>query len=106
MPTTIDTAINWIPAEFGGRRTLPAIGLRSLIRFQRKIRESLTIASDVQLMSLEVDPTTWRGTATLEFFDDDTPTLKNAKEGELFELLEAYNVIAVGKILAVAKQLP
>ena len=101
MSLSVDAAIAWIPAEFGGLHRLPWIDLRSTIRFQRDYEVVQSVMWDVQLVALDVDPVTWRGTAKLAFSTGATPNMENVKKGEGIELLNAYHVIAVGVILAV-----
>ncbi len=98
---TITVAVTWIKAEFGGRSHLPFIGMRPIIRFQRYIDEWLSIASDVEIKELEIDETTWSGITKLQFSSRIPDNLNGLKEGELIELLDAYRVIAVGKIIEV-----
>lgn len=91
----------WIKAEFGGRSHPPFVGMRPIIRFQRYVDEWLSGVWDVEIKELEIDEKTWSGVATLRLSTRAPNNLKGLKEGELIELLDAYRVIAVGKITEV-----
>jgi len=99
MASILDVAMTWIRSEYGGRASLPTIGLRSLFRFQRNVGKAEEISWDVQVLSIQTDDSCWRGTAQLAFSEGATPNLELMKEGELIELREAYNVIGVGRII-------
>jgi hypothetical protein len=98
---SIHAAVIWISSEFGGRPTLPVVGLRQSIRFQRNVAESLDIIWDVEISSLDVDKETWKGSAKLTFSPGASPNMDLVKEGEAIELLDGYYVIGVGKILRI-----
>lgn len=97
----ITVAVTWIKAEFGGRLHPPFIGMRTIIRFQRYINEWLSGAWDVEVKEFEIDEATWSGITKLQFSSHTPDNLNGIKESELIELLDAYRVIAVGKIIEV-----
>lgn len=101
MGITVLSVLNWIKAEFGGRNFPPTVGLRPMIRFQRDIQGWLVTAWDVEVIELAIDPTTWCGSATLQFFKGASPDMQYVKQGEPIELLDGTCVIAVGRIIRV-----
>jgi len=102
MGLLITAQISWIRAEFGGRTHPPVIGLRPTIRFQRDVGKWLSLAWDVEIAELDIDLQTMCGTAALAFSGGASPDMQNIKEGELIELLDAYRVIGVGKIIHIS----
>lgn len=96
---SITVAVTWIKAEFGGRLHPPFIGMRPTIRFQRYITEWLFCAWDVEVKELEIDKITWSGIAKLQFSPQAINNINGLKENELIELMDAYRVIGVGKII-------
>jgi hypothetical protein len=75
--------------------------LRPTIRFQRYIEASLKVAWDVQITRLDPPGKDGVGVAELRFSKHASPDMNFIRPGELIELLEAYHVIGVGKILNV-----
>jgi len=98
MMLTINADVIWIKPEYGGRSKAPVVGLRPTIRFQRYIADWMEIAWDVEIIDLDIDENTWTGSVILKFIRNVKPKTEWLKEGELIELLDAYRVIAVGKI--------
>lgn len=98
---SIAISVVWIKAEFGGRSSAPIKGLRPIIRFQRYIEDWLSLAKDVEVIELEIDQISWAGTAKLQFTVKPQDNMRGLKIGELIELLDAYRVIAVGKIIEI-----
>lgn len=94
--------IEWIKSDFGGRTKPPALGLKPTIRFQKYIEEWMSSAWDVEIVDLDIDLDTWTSTAKLELPKNAPLNLKGLEAGELFELLDAYRVIGVGKIVELA----
>jgi hypothetical protein len=54
---------------------------------------------DVEIIELKVDPITWAGEARLRLLDEARSQMTGLNEGEPIELLDAFCVIAVGRIL-------
>ncbi len=95
----LEAAVVWIKPEFGGRSIKPLIGLRPIIRFQKYISEWLSTAWDVEIIDLDIDNDDWSGKVKMKFSGNATPKKEWLKKGELIELLDAYRVIAIGKII-------
>ncbi len=101
MEIIIVVAIMWIKTEYGGRSMEPVVGLRPTIRFQRYVEDWIKTAWDVEIIDLDINADTWSGTAKMKFTKNILPKKEWLKDGELVELLDAYRVIAVGKIIAI-----
>ena len=101
MSTQFEVDCLWIPRSHGGRRTDPHPGLRLGIRWQRHIQEYTELYRDVQIEQLAVDPSTRQGTALLRLTGTEQVPSDWLKEGELVELLEGFNVVAVARIVKV-----
>jgi len=102
MKISLVADIEWMKNEHGGRRELPINGQRATIRWQRYIQDWLSTAWDVEILELDIEANTRCGTARLKFSEDASPDSKYLKQGELIELLDAYRVIGVGKIISIA----
>jgi hypothetical protein len=100
MEIIIVAAIVWIKTEYGGRSMEPVVGLRPTIRFQRYVEDWMKTAWDVEIIDLDINANTWSGTVKIKFTRNASPKKEWLKDGELIELLDAYRVIAVGKIIA------
>lgn len=101
---TFDSVVDWIHYECGGRQSPAVIGLRPTIRFQKFIRESLEGGWDVEILDLEhkVDENVSSGQAVrLRLNKRESPYVRFLEEGQLFELLDGYRVIGVGKITSI-----
>ena len=101
MSLIVTSLITWIPAECGGRTSPPNLGLRPTIRFQRNTETWLKIAWDVQITHLDISQKNGTVVVKLRFSEKASPDMTYVQSGELIELLEAYRVIGVGKILTV-----
>ncbi len=101
MELIIVATVVWIKSKYGGRSMGPVVGLKPTIRFQRYIEDWMKAAWDVEIIDLDVDTNTWSGLAKMKFTRNATPKKEWLKDGELIELLDAYRVIAVGKIIAI-----
>ena len=105
MTMEMRAQVQWIRSEFGGRKKAPLAGLRPTIRFQRGVPDWLSGGRDVEVTDLHLEGDSWCG--SLEFrlanakFESEEKTAKYLVEGELFELLDGYRVIGVGKIVEV-----
>ncbi len=95
----LEATIVWIKSEYGGRIKAPFVGLRPVIRFQRYIEEWLQTAWDVEIVDLDIDNVTWSGKVKMKLLKRNVKNKQWVKEEELFELLDSYRVIAVGKII-------
>lgn len=104
MELIIVAAIVWIKSEYGGRSMEPVIGLRPTIRFQRYINDWMKTAWDIEVIDIDINSETWSGSTKMKFTRNDSPKKEWLKVGELIELLDAYRVIAVGKIVAIENQ--
>jgi hypothetical protein len=98
-------SVAWIRPEFGGRQTLPMAGLRPAIRFQKEIKDWFIEALDVQIVDLAIDEKTWFSHVTISMRAGVSPTHQHITDGALFELMDAYRVIAVGRIENVVQSL-
>jgi hypothetical protein len=103
MSLTLIVKTIWIKSDFGGRPFEPVVGLRPIIRFQRYVADWFLEAWDVEIVGLDIDPDNWSGLTKIRFARNITPKKEWLKEGELIELLDAYRVIAVGKIETIEK---
>ena len=101
MSLILYATIAWIPVECGGTAGLPIEGLRPIIRFQRNLDEWSNVAWDVQITRIDAGTLGRTGNVELTFSKDAFPDMNYVKPGELIELLDAYRVIGVGKILDV-----
>lgn len=101
MELIITAAVMWIKSEYGGRSIEPLVGLRPSIRFQRYVEDWIKTAWDVEILELDITKDNWSGFAKMKFLRNSSPKREWLKDGELFELLDAYRVIAVGKILEI-----
>lgn len=90
--------LTWIKPQFGGHASLPVVGLRPQIRFQKHVREWLAGGWDVIILETSFDEDQWEGRVRLRFTRDDSSFEPFAVSGALFELLDGPTVIAVGKI--------
>ena len=91
--------VEWIREECGGRTEgLGRIGLKPMIRWQRYVREWMSLAWDVHVIAADVDPQTRCGMTELEVPPYASLEDKFLVEGEEIELLDGSCVIAVGKI--------
>jgi hypothetical protein len=73
--------------------------MRPTIRWQRYLREHLERSRDVECTHVSFDPATMRASITLRLIADDPPAAW-LHAGNLIELLDGYQVIAVGRIAA------
>jgi hypothetical protein len=104
MKLILVAAIVWIRSDFGGRSNEPVIGLRPSIRFQKYVSDWMMVARDVEIIDLDIDTNTWSGIVKMKFTRNVSPREEWLKKGELIELLDAYRVIAVGKIIEITTQ--
>lgn len=100
MTTSIDVEFLWIPAEFGGHRSAPYLGMRPMIRWERFLKEHLDRSRDVECTRIDFDHGTQRGKASLRLVSDDPVPIEWLYEGNLIELLDGFRVIAIGRIVA------
>lgn len=96
-----EVKLQWIKSEFGGRSQIPRNGSRVTIRFQRHVEKWLQSAWDVEVVACNTTTDTLEGTAKLALIKEESPSARFICQDELFELLDAYRVIAVGKIVRV-----
>jgi len=101
MSLILTSTIIWIPSECGGRSHPPVLGLRPTIRFQRNVEAWSKVAWDVEIIRIGASQVAGIGNVDLRFSKGASPDIKVVKPGELIELLDAYRVIGVGKILNV-----
>lgn len=101
MKLILVATVVWIKSECGGRSTEPVVGLRPTIRFQRYVEDWMKTAWDVEIIDLDIDTNTWSGLAKMKFTMNASPRKEWLKDGELIELLDAYRVIAVGKLMTI-----
>lgn len=99
MSHRITLSFLWIPPDLGGHSSGPYSGMRTQIRWQRYLKESLQGSRDVQSELLAFDPLTSKGMAVCTFASPDAIPVEWLKEGELVELLNGSRVLAVGKIV-------
>lgn len=95
--------VQWIKSDYGGRQHLPSISLKPCIRFQKYIGEWMQSAWDVEIIDLEIDEHSWESTSKFKLPINAPSEMKGLETGEVIELLDAYRVIGVGKILIVSK---
>ena len=88
----------WLPPSHGGRRSDPHPGLRLGIRWQRHIQEHTELYRDIQFERLTVDPSTRQGIAVVRLTGSEPVPSDWLHDGELVELLEGFQVVAVGRI--------
>ena len=100
----IVAAFVWIKSEYGGRSMEPVIGLKPTIRFQRYVEDWMKTSWDVEIIELDICTDNWSGSAKMKFTRNPSPKMEWLKKGELLELLDAYRVVAVGKILEIKNQ--
>jgi len=98
MKTEFTIDFLWVPESLGGHRAVPYSGMRLTIRWQRHIEAFLQRARDVECRSLsfDSDKALWRATCSL--VSDDPVSADWLRDGELIELLNGYQVMAVGRI--------
>lgn len=97
--TEIEVEFLWIPNDLGGHRSVPYVGMRPTIRWQKHLRDHLERARDGECTSVNFNETTGRGAATLRLISEDAIPIDWLHEGSLVELLDGYRVIAVGRIV-------
>ena len=95
MNQLIKTHIQWIGKEFGGRKKRPTEGAKHNIRWQRYIQESFKDLLDVQIIEINSE----NNVVTLQFSKNIIVPSKYITSGQLIELLDAYNVVGIGKII-------
>lgn len=88
----------WMPKDLGGHRGPPYEGMRTTIRWQRHVAESLENGVDVQWEDLKFDSDSQQGTACGELSGRVAVPKTWIAEGELVEFLDGFRVLAVGKI--------
>ncbi len=100
----LETKIQWIVNDVGGRSTPAFKGMRPGFRFQKYISESLSAGLDAEVIELIFNETNQVCDACLkvDLFD----IYKNLKitNDESFELTDGFRVIAVGKITRIIEQ--
>lgn len=99
MSMILSALVAWIPSDCGGRPSPPVVGLRPTIRFQRDASAWGKTAWDVTI--LRCGPGVGTANVDLAFSEDAGPDMTYVKPGELIELLDAFRVIGVGKILTI-----
>jgi hypothetical protein len=102
MPISLRVSLEWIKEAAGGREMPPVVGLRPTIRWQRYIEAWLESAFDVEITSIESSPENGCNTVGLRFSERAQLDSEWLREGELIELLDAFRVIGVGKILHIS----
>jgi hypothetical protein len=88
----------WIPSHVGGHSAAPYQDMRTTVRWQRHIRESLAGARDVQWETIDFDPKTREGSAVCSLTSDAPLPDEWLANGELIELLGGFRVLAIGRI--------
>ena len=103
MSLILTATITWIPVECGGRSSPHVVGLRPTIRPQKDIAGWLRGAWDVEIKAVEPteNPKCFIAKLRLTMGETARAAMGNMVEGDLIELLEAYRVIAVGKITGI-----
>ncbi len=97
--------VQWIRPECGGRLFPPVIGLRPIIRFQRYVEQWLESAWDIEIIDIDFDSITLISTVKFRLSPNAPEQLDGLlRENELIEILDAYRVIAVGKIISIASK--
>lgn len=88
----------WVPSSLGGHCGTPYEGMRTTIRWQRRLNEFLQCARDVQWEAIDFDPATGQGSAICKLTSDAPLPDEWIKDGELIELLSGFRVLAIGRI--------
>jgi hypothetical protein len=88
--------INWVTEEFGGRKHAAFNGMRPNVRWQRHVDEWLNGSWDAEIVGLDEGCQTTD--AVLQFSDEAEVPADLEIPGELFELLDGYRVIGVGRV--------
>lgn len=91
----------WVPEHIGGHGGPPYDGMRTAVRWQRHLGESLKMSVDVQWKSLDFDADSQQGTARCELSGRVSIPEDWIKEGELVEFVNGFRVLAIGKISSV-----
>jgi hypothetical protein len=78
------------------------VGLRPTVRWQRYVKDWLAQAHDAEIVELVPSPDGKTGSVTVRFSGRTALDEKYLRIGEGVELLDAFKVIAVGKISAVS----
>lgn len=93
----------WIPHELGGHKTEPSINMKLEIRWQKYLKEHFELTRITQCHELDFDKekNQWLGLFCLYGKSLGSPPIPHnwLQEGELVELVSAYKVFAVGKII-------
>lgn len=89
---------SWVPKHIGGHQGPPYEGMRTTVRWQRHVAESLENGIDVQWKDLDFDSDSQNGNARGELSGHVVVPEAWVTEGELVEFLNGFRVLAVGKI--------
>ena len=100
--TVLLAELLWIPRDLGGRASPPFPGMRPGIRFQRRDFFDRGDYRDAELITLVLDSDGSRSQGKIAVRSDGNQQ-PEALVGELFELLDAFQVIAVGRVVAISE---
>lgn len=97
----INTLIQWIESDVGGRKVRPDIGARFNIIWQKKLA---SVFNDplwtVQLTNMEhIDQTIlYKVELEFGFLDGEELSSQEIFPGNLFELIDGFRIVGVGKV--------
>jgi hypothetical protein len=91
--------LQWIRCKHGGREHPPVVGLRPMIRVQKRVSEWLEIGCDCDITGIDFNSVDWSSSARIEIRNYHLKQF-NRLVGEPIELLDGYRVIAVGLVVS------
>ncbi|KPL84902.1 hypothetical protein [Herpetosiphon geysericola] len=98
MAILISIDFFWIPKHFGGHSGPPWNNMSLSIRWQRNIKTYIAERRDIKCIKFEYDPSTREGFAICRLLTHDPLPNDSLQQGARIEMLDGYNVLAVGKI--------
>ena len=98
MRLNVEVEFIWVPSDLGGRGP-PHSGMRLEIRWQRYLEAFLACAWDVECEVLTFDEVSLRGRTRCVFSPWAEIPAEWLQPGQMIELLNGPNVLAVGKII-------